>query len=107
MAIHILGSRVSHNIGTPLEGTAVDGCSEGIVHDEGHTVAVGDTGKLLNIEHLATGVGDGLTEETLRIGTEGLLYLLLRSILVHEGHVDTEFLHRHAEEVVCTTIDSR
>ena len=49
MAVHILGGRVSHDVGTPLEGAAVDGRGEGVVHDEGHTVAVGDAGKLLYI----------------------------------------------------------
>ena len=105
--VHVLGGRVGHDVGPPLEGAAVDGGGEGVVHDEGHAVAVGDTGKLLNVEHLAAGVRDGLAEEALRVGTEGLLYLLLRSVLVDEGHVDAELLHRHAEEVVCAAIDSR
>ena len=107
VAIHILGGRVGHDVGTPLEGAAVDGRGKGVVHDEGHTVAVGDAGKLLDVEHLAAGVRDSLAEEALRVGAESLLYLLLRSILIDEGHLYAELLHRHAEEVVGATIDGR
>ena len=36
VAVHVLGGGVGHDVGAPLEGTAVDGGGEGVVHDQGH-----------------------------------------------------------------------
>ena len=96
---------MGHDVGTPFEGTAVDGCGKGVVDNEGHAVAVGNLGKTLNIEDGAAGVGDGLAEHGLRIRTEGSLYLLVAGFLRNERTVDAQLLQRHAEKVVRATID--
>ena len=104
-SVHILRCGVRHDVSAPLKGSAVDGCGKGVVDNQWHAIAVGHTGELLDVEHGATGVGDRLTEEQLRIGAEGSLQLFLRSIGVDKGALDAEFLHRHAKEVERTTID--
>lgn len=62
MSVHVFGGRVYYDVGTPLKRTAVDGGREGVVHNQGHAVAVGNAGKLLYIEHFERRVGDGFAE---------------------------------------------
>ena len=107
VSVHILGSGVHHDVGSPFEGTAIDGRGEGIVHDEGHAVAMGDAGELLNVQHFERGIGDGFTEQGLGIGTEGFADFLLRIVGVDEGHVNAHLLHRHAEEVERASVNGR
>ena len=103
--VHILCGGVGDDVGAPLEGTAVDGGGEGVVDNQGHAVLVGDACELLNVEHGAAGVGDGLAEERLCVWAEGCLNLLLGSGGRHEGALDAELLHRHAEEVVGAAVN--
>ena len=56
VSVHILSSAVGHDVGSPLKGSAVDGCGEGVVDDERHVVAVGYACEFLNVEHSAAGV---------------------------------------------------
>ena len=105
MSVHVLRRAVRHDVATPLEGTAVDGSGKGVVHDEGHAVAVCHEGKALDVEDLAAGVGDGLAEEALRVGAEFLLDALVIPFGIHEGAFYAQLLHRHTEEVVRTAID--
>ena len=104
MTVHILGGRVRHDVGTPLKGTAVDRRRERVVDDEGNTMLVCDACKLLDVQDFAARVRDGLAEQRLSIGTEGGRNLLLGSLLRDESTLNTQFLQRHAKEVVCTTI---
>ena len=56
MSVHIFGGRVSHNVGSPFKRTTVDGSGESIVDNQRHPVLVGNTCKLLNVEHIDAGV---------------------------------------------------
>ena len=87
MTVHVLRRGVRHDVGSPLKGAAVDGCGERVVDYQGHPVTVGDACELLDVEHFAARVRDGLAEQRLRVGTEGSVYLLLGSLLRHEGAV--------------------
>ena len=99
VSVHILGGRVGNYVGSPLEGAAVDGRGEGVVHDEGHAVAVRHAGEFLDVQHLPAGIGDALAEEGLGIRPERCGYLLFRRIAVDKGALDAHFLERHAEKV--------
>ena len=55
--VHIFGRRVCYDVGSPLERTAVDGCGECVVDDEGYSMPVGDAGKFLDVENVHAGVG--------------------------------------------------
>ena len=99
MTVHILGGGVRHNVGAPFDGTAVDRGREGVVHNEGNAVLVGDTGKFLNIQHIHGGVGQGLSEKEFRVGLERGGNLFLGSILVHESDVDAHFPQGPVDEI--------
>ena len=103
--IHILRGGVGDDVGSPFERTTVDGCGEGVVDDEGHTVTMGDFGELLDIEDGTARVRDSLAKQCLRIRTEGCLKLLLTGIGRYEGTVDTQLLHGHSEKVIGATVD--
>ena len=96
---------MGHDVGSPFKGAAVDGCGKGVVHDEGYAIAVGNVCKLLDVEYRTTGIGDCFTEKGLGVGAEGTLYFLLVGLGVDESTLDAEFLHGHAEEVECATVD--
>ena len=105
VAVHILGGGVGDNVGAPLEGTAVHGRGEGVVHDEGHAVGVGRPGELLDVQHGESRVGDGLAEHGLGVGPEGGLQLGLRAVRVHKGELDAHPLHGDGEEVIGAAVD--
>ena len=44
VAIHVLGGGVGYDISSPFKGAAVDGCGEGVIYNQGHTLTVSDTG---------------------------------------------------------------
>ena len=66
---------------------------------------VGHAGEAFDVEHVATGVGDSLSEEALGVGAEGLGYFLVRRLGVDEGALYAQLLHGHSEEVVSASID--
>ena len=99
MTVHVLCGGVRDDVATPFEGTAIDGCGEGVVHDEGHTMLVSHLGETLDVEDIATGVRDGLTKEALRVGAEASLNARIVPIGVNESALDAKFLQRHAKEV--------
>ena len=70
MAVDVFGGGVGDNVGTPLDGTAVDGGGEGVVHNEGDTVTVGRSGKLFNVQYRQSGIGNGFPKDRLGVGTE-------------------------------------
>ena len=104
MSIHILGGGMCNDITSPLKRTAIDRSGESIIHNKWHTVAMGYSGKFLNVEHLASGIGDRLTEEGLGVGTERFLNFLLRGILIDKSAFDAQFFHRYSEEIERTAI---
>ena len=105
VTVHIFRRRMRHDVRTPFERTAVDGCRESIVDNQRNTVLVGNTGKLLDIEDLTAWIRDGLTEQRLRIRTEGFVDFLLAGLLRDERTLDAELLQRHTEEVVRSAVD--
>ena len=105
VAVHILGGGVGDDVGAPLDGPAVDGGGEGVVHDQGHPVCMGGTGKLFNVQHGQGGVGDGLAEYGLGVGTEGGVQLFLGAGGGHEGHVDPHFGHGDRDQVEGAAVD--
>ena len=105
MAVHIFRRRMCHDVCAPLEGTAVDGCGERVIHNQGHAVLVGDTGKLLDVKNLTARVRDSFTEERLRVRTESSRDFLLRGFLTDERTLNAELLQCHAKQVVRTAVD--
>ena len=103
--VHVFRGGVGHDVGPPLEGAAVDGRGEGVVHDERHAVAVGHPGEAFDVEHVSARVREGLAEEALRVRPEGGLDALVLPFRVHEGAFDAQLLHRHAEEVERAAVD--
>ena len=83
---------MSHDVGSPFEGAAIDGGSKGVVYDKWHAMLMGDAGKFLNIEHIDAGVRDGFTEHTAGIGLESLVDFFFGRIGIDEGTFDTQFL---------------
>ena len=77
VSIHIFSGRMGYDISAPLKRTTVDRCGEGVIDDEGYAVAVGDTGELLDIEHLTARVRDSLAKQSLRVRTESSIDLFL------------------------------
>ena len=78
---------------------------ERVVHDEWDAVLVSDTGKTLDVEHMAAGIRDGLAEKALGVRAEGLFDLLVGPVWVDERTRDAHLLHRHAEEVECAAVN--
>ena len=104
-AIHILGGRVGHDVGSPFKRTAVDRGGKGVVHDERHPVLMGDAGKLLDVEYGTARVADGFAKHHLGVRAESLLNLLLAGIRVYEGALDAQLLQGNAEEVEGATVN--
>jgi len=107
MTVHVLGSRMSHDVGTPFKWAAIDRCSKSIVYNQRYSVLVSYTGKLLDIQHVDARVGDGFAEKSLGIRLESLLKFFFRCVDVHEGTFDAELLHGYGKEVECTAVDGR
>ena len=105
MTVHVFCGGVGHDIRTPLDGTAVDGCGEGIVHDEGNAVAVGGAGKSFNVQHRQGRVGDGLAEDRLGVGAEGSIQFILSAFGVDEGDLDAHALHGDGKQVEGAAVD--
>ncbi len=106
LTVNILCSGMSDNVHSPLERTAIDGCREGIVHNDRDTVVVCNAHKFLQIHHPHSGIGEGLSEKQLGIGSEGRIDLLFGSILIDECHIDAHFLECRAEQVVCPPVNA-
>ena len=106
LPVHVFGGGMHHNVGSPLEGAAVDRGGKGVVDHQRHTLLVRHAGEALNVTHATAGVGDRFTEHELRVGTEGGTQFLVACIQIDQRAVDTHFLHRHHEEVERSTVDA-
>ena len=107
VAVEVLGGGVGDDVGAPLDRAEVHRRREGVVHDEGHAVLVGDARHALDVEHAHAGVGERLAEEELGVGPEGRLDLLVGGVLVNEGDLDAHLREGDAEEVVGAAVDRR
>ena len=107
VTVHILGGGVGNDIRTEQKRLAVDGRSKGVINDERHVVRVGRVRELFNIQNGQCGIGNGLAEHRLGVGTECGLQFVLRAVGGHEGEVDAHLLHRHRKQIVCTAVDGR
>ena len=105
VTIHVLGGRVGHNIGAPLNGTAVDGSSEGVVHDQRDAMGMGSPGKFFNVLHGKSRVGNGFAKNRLGVGPESGIQLFFRAVRVQEGGLQTHLLHGHSEQIEAATVD--
>ena len=105
VAVEVLGRGVRDDVGAPLDRTEVHRRREGIVHDEGYAMLMGDAREALDVEHAHAGVGQRLAEEKLGIRPEGRFDLLVRGVLVDEGDLDAHLREGDAEEIVGATVD--
>ena len=99
VAVHVLGGGVRHDVGAPLDRTAVDRRGERVVHDERHAVGMRGGSELLDVEHRERRVGDGLAEDGARVVLESGVELLGRAVGRDERGLDAHLRHGHADEV--------
>ncbi len=107
VTVHVLGSGVRHDIGAPLNGTAIDGRGEGVVHDQRHTGGVRGRGEALDVEHGEGRVRDGLAEDALGDGAEGRLELLIGRDGGDKGALQAHAAHGVDEQIVAAPVDGR
>ena len=107
VAVHVFGGGVGHDVRPPLKGTAVDGSGESVVHNQGHTMCMGRPGKLLNVQHRQSRIGNGFSEHGLGVGPESGVQLLLGAVRVHKGGFQAHPLHGHREQVKAAAVDGR
>ena len=63
-----LGRRFDHDVGAVLDGPAeITTAAEGVVHNQGNAVAVGEFGETLEIGHIKAGVADCFDVESLGV----------------------------------------
>ena len=105
VAIHVLGGGVGHDVGAPLEGTAVDRRGERVVHDQRHAVGVSRSGEAFDIEDRECRVGDGLAEHALGVGSERRLEFFVARVRRHEGALQAHAAHGVGEQVVGAAVD--
>ena len=106
VSVDVLGGGMGHDVGTPFDGTAVDGGCEGVVHDQGDTVFVSGLCEFLNVQNGEGGVGNGLTEDRLGVGAEGSIQLFLGAVGINESGLQTHLLHGNRKQVEAAAVDS-
>ena len=104
MAIHIFRGGMCYDVCSPLKWSAIDRCGKRIVYNQGNAFAMCDTRKLLYVKHVASRIGDGFAKQCLCIIFECCLNFLFRCFGRNERTVNTQFLHRHTEEIKRSTI---
>ena len=106
MTIHILGRRVCHNIGSKLKWTTVNRRRECIIHDQWYPMIVCNLSNALDVQNTNIRIRQCLTKHQLGIRTESRCPLLIASILVDKGNLQSHLRESHAKQVVCSTIDT-
>ena len=107
VTINPLGSRVTDDVGTPLEWVAeVATSTKGVVHYEWHLVCVSNLCQSLDIGNNTTRIRHRLHEYEASLLVNQLLDSLGRSVL-RKAHLDTKVTQRDRELIVCTAIDIR
>ena len=107
VTVHVFRGGVGNDIGTELEGAAVDGRCKGIIHDQRNAVSVGGGSKLFKIKDIKRGVRDGFAEHGTGFGAECGIQLLGCAVGRHEGKGDTHTLHRNGKEIIGTAVKRR
>ena len=107
MAVHVLRGGVRHDVGAPLDGTAVHRRGERVVHDQRHPVRVRGGGEALDVEHRQRRIRDGLAEHGLRVRPERGLQLLVGAVGRNERAFQAHALHGHGQQVVRAAVDGR
>ena len=97
---------MGHDVRAEIQRTAEDGRGEGIVHDEGQAVGVGDAGQPLDIQHVHGRIGQGLPKDGLGFRADGRGDLRVGGMLIHKGHLDAHTLERHRKEVEGAAVDA-
>ena len=105
MSVHILCGGMCDDVASPLKRAAVDWRGECVVNNQRHTVLMGYACEFLDVEHLASRIGDSLAEHGLGIRAERLLDFLIRGILIDKCALDAQFLKRDTEEIKCATVN--
>ena len=104
-SLHVFGGGVGDNVSSPLERSAVDGSSKGIVHDEGNSVCVGCFCETLYVKDRKGGVGDGLAEYRLGVRPEGRLKFLVGTKRIHESDFHAHPGHGHRKKIEGSSVD--
>ena len=107
VTVHVLGGGVRHDIGAPLDGTAIDGRGERVVHDQRHAMGMRGGGETLDVEHGECRIGDGLAEDALGVGAEGRLELLIGRVGGDKGALQAHAAHGVDEQIVAAPVDGR
>ena len=71
MAADELGGGMYHHVGTMFQRTQQEGSSEGVVHNQGHAMAMGHFSHGLQVRHVGIGVAEGFYVNGLGVGSEG------------------------------------
>ncbi len=105
MSVHVLRGRMSHNIRSPLKGTAVYGSGKGVVYDQRHPMGMGAPCEFFDIQHRQRGIGDGFSEHNLCIVPKSCVQLFLGGIGTHKCHIDTHPFHGDGNQIIGSPID--
>ena len=98
-SLHVFGGGVGDDVSSPLERSAVDGSSKGIVHNERNSVSMRCLCKALYIKNGQRRVGDGLAEYRLGVRPEGRLKFLVGTKRIHKGEFHAHSGHGNGKEV--------
>ena len=79
--------------------------SNGVIHDEGKTIAMCHLGDRSNIQDVNPRVGHCFAKKRLRVGLDGCLPRIRVVLVIDEGDLDAEFGKGVLEQVVGTAID--
>ena len=90
MAIHVLAGGVNHNVGPVLEGTTEDGSGKGVVHDEGHSVGVGNICHPANVQYRQRRVCQRFAKHRLGVGLKGSVNFLIGGVGSHKDTLNAQ-----------------
>jgi hypothetical protein len=98
--------RVHHDIGAPLYRAAQIGRRERVIHKQGQSVLVCDSGDDLDVQDVAAGIADCLAEESLRIVAHGRAPRV-RLVRVDPRHLDAHLAQQMLELIYRAAIQRR
>ena len=107
VAVEVLRGGMRHDIRVPLDGPAVHGRGERVVHDEWHAVRMRGRGEAFDVEHGERRIRDSFAKNSLGVGAEGRFQFRVRAVGRHEGALQPHAPHRVGQQVVRAAIDGR